>query len=197
MESKRAKDAAHAVQTERGARRSLQAIGRAEMSDGGAGPAELDLRQDSLGYAIKRGQVRTYEVLFATLGPDAISPARMTALSIIGAQPGINQSALAEQLRVTRPSMVKVIDSLEGLGLVERRAIPGDRRSYSLALTEQGRRELRDMHEKTRQYEARIAERLTAQERALLISLLEKVAVSAVPPSAPELAAGKAEDQGP
>ena len=122
------------------------------MSDGGAGPAELDLRQDSLGYAIKRAQVRTYEVLFATLGPDAISPARMTALSIIGAQPGINQSALAEQLRVTRPSMVKVIDSLEGLGLVERRAIPGDRRSYSLALTEQGRRELRDMHEKTRQY---------------------------------------------
>ena len=106
------------------------------MSDGGAGPAELDLRQDSLGYAIKRAQVRTYEVLFATLGPDAISPARMTALSIIGAQPGINQSALAEQLRVTRPSMVKVIDSLEGLGLVERRAIPGDRRSYSLALTE-------------------------------------------------------------
>lgn len=163
--------------------------GRSRSAAAGAGPSTADgpdeavehrfgpdVLQDSLGYAIKRAQVRTYEQLFATLGPDAISPARMTALFIIGAQPGINQSSLAERLRVTRASMVKVIDNLEQLGLVERCSIPGDRRSYALELTVPGQAELRTLHEKTREYEKRIAEKLSPGERRQLIQLLEKVA---------------------
>lgn len=142
-----------------------------------------DILHDSLGYAIQRAKVRTYEMLYAAYGGDSISPARMTALSIIGTQPGINQSALAEQLRITRASIVKVIDNLEALDLVERRSIQGDRRSYCLLLTEKGRQELLSLYEKTRLYEVRIAEGLAPEERALLIALLDRVAVSAKPAS--------------
>lgn len=138
----------------------------------------LDLRENSLGYTIKRAQVRAYEMLFAILGPDAISPARMTALSIIGAQPGTTQSALAEQLQITRASIVKVIDTLESLHLVERQATPGDRRSHSLVLTKSGHDELRTLHEKTRRYEAAIAANLTPTERHQLMALLDKVALA-------------------
>lgn len=148
----------------------------------------VDLRHDSLGYTLKRAQIRTYEALFALLGPDAISPARMTALSIIAAQPGINQTALAEQLRVTRANVVKVVDTLEGRALVERQAIPGDRRSYSLVLTAQGRAELLTLREKTQEHERNIAAALTAKERGQLIALLERVAL---PPASAAKPAGR------
>ncbi len=139
--------------------------------------AEFDLLKDSLGYTLKLAQVRTYEMLYQALGPNAISPARMTALSIIGTQPGISQSALADRLHITRPSVVKVVDTLESVGLIERQ--PGaDRRSYALALTPRGEKELREIQARLRAYEKLITARLTAAERSQLMALLSKVATA-------------------
>lgn len=141
-------------------------------------PLDYDLLQDSLGYTLKLAQVRTYEVLYATLGPRAISPARMTALSIIGTQSGISQATLAERLGIARPSVVKVVDTLESLGLIERQAVPNDRRSYALVLTSRGKEELREIRSQLRVYEKAITAKLTATERTQLMALLAKVAVS-------------------
>jgi DNA-binding MarR family transcriptional regulator len=137
---------------------------------------ELDLLSGTLGYAIKRAQVRSYEVLFSILGPNALTPGRMTALSLIGLQPGITQSALAEQLKINRASMVKVIDALEALGFVERCATEGDRRSYALRLTLEGNQELKKLHQQIDQYEKAISSTLAKGERKQLMELLEKVA---------------------
>lgn len=138
---------------------------------------ELDLMADALGYSLKRAQVRAYEVLGSFLDEDSISPARMTALSLIGMRPGISQSALAKELGINRASVVKVIDTLESKNFVERRATEGDRRSYSLALTDHGLSELRTLQEQIRRYERAIAVNLTADERRQLMGLLEKVAI--------------------
>lgn len=135
-----------------------------------------DLLDDSLGYALKRAQVRAYDLMFQCLGPEALSPGRMTALSLIGGQPGISQSALAEQLKVNRASVVKVIDTLEALGFVERRATAGDRRSHALVLTAAGEDELQTLHGQIRRYEQALAENLSAEERQQLLALLERVA---------------------
>lgn len=130
----------------------------------------------TLGYALKRAQVRSYELFFAMMGPESISPARMTALSMVAAQPGISQSGLAERLAITRASVVKVVDNLESLGLIERAPTEGDRRSYALALTDEGHRELARLRGEIRCYEEKLASRLTANERDLLMGLLERVA---------------------
>ena len=137
---------------------------------------DINLLQDSLAYEIKKAQVRTYEVLFEHLGPDALSPGRMTALCIIGNQPGINQSALADALRVNRASVVKVIDALQLLGFVERQSIPDDRRSYALAVTPKGLQELRRLTAISRRFEKEVAAQLTSSERKTLFRLLAKVA---------------------
>lgn len=141
-------------------------------------PSDINLLEDSLGYAIKRAQVRVYEILFSILGPDALSPGRMTALCIIGNQPGVNQTELAEMLGITRAGAVKVIDTLQQLGYVERHAIPGNRRSYALAATDKGLAELKRLTQLNRQCEQAISSQLSAQERQTLLALLEKVAVS-------------------
>ena len=136
----------------------------------------VDLQRDSLGYAIKRAQVRTYGILFNVLGPDSLTTGRMTALSIIATQHGINQSVLADMLGITRAGVVKVIDSLQSGGYVRRQPIPEDRRSYSLEVTERGYAELRRLNMLLREHEKQIAAKLTARERKQLIALLEKVA---------------------
>ncbi|GEM_PF-1358681 len=136
----------------------------------------VDLQRDSLGYAIKRAQVRTYGILFNVLGPDSLTPGRMTALSIIATQQGINQSILADMLGITRAGVVKVIDSLQAAGYVRRQPIPEDRRSYSLEVTEKGYSELRHLNLLLRKHEKQIATKLTARERKQLMALLEKVA---------------------
>lgn len=140
------------------------------------GDGDIDLLQDSLAYEIKKAQVRSYEILFEFFGPDALSPGRMTALCIIGNHPGINQSALADALRVNRASVVKVIDALEASGYVERQSIPDDRRSYALAVTPQGLEELRRLTELSRRFEEIIAAQLNSRERKTLMRLLAKVA---------------------
>lgn len=138
---------------------------------------DVDLLHNSLGYAIKCAQVRTYEMYFDFYGEDALSPARMTALSYIGSHPGINQSTLAEFLGITRASAVKLIDSLESRRLIERRQVQGDRRSYALALTPEGRQELRALDERAMLYEEAIAANLSTKERATLLRLITKIAV--------------------
>lgn len=138
---------------------------------------DLDLLKNSLGYELKLAQVRAYQMLYEALDPKAISPARLTALSIIGTQPGISQAVLADRLAITRPSVVKVVDMLESAGLIERQAVPEDRRSYALVLTPHGKAELRDIGERLQAHEAAIAARLSAGERKQLMSLLARVAV--------------------
>jgi len=149
---------------------------------------DINLLCDSLGYEIKKAQVRSYEVLFELLGPDGLSPARVTALCIVGNQPGINQSELAEALRVNRASVVKVIDALAARGYVERQSIPEDRRSYALVVTPSGYEELRRLTVLFRGYDQRLANDLSATERATLMSLLARVAIDPQPPKTVESA---------
>jgi len=131
---------------------------------------------DSLGYAIKRAQVRTYDAYYRMLGDEEISPARMTALSLIATEPDMNQSTLAQRLEITGPSVVKVIDALERLDLVTREPVEGDRRRYALALSDAGRRKLAQYQAKLAAYEDRIAANLSRAERRQLMQLLERVA---------------------
>lgn len=61
-------------------------------------------------------------------------------LSTLTEQEGISQSELAERLYVTKGNVSGLVDRLVQAGLVERRAIAGDRRSYAMHLTPEGRR---------------------------------------------------------
>jgi DNA-binding MarR family transcriptional regulator len=120
--------------------------------------------------------VRAYDLFFEMLGAMDLSPARLTALSIIAGQPDINQAALAKQLNVAGPSVLKLVDALEDAGLVCRLDVAHDRRRYSLALTATGRAKLEVLRTKLAAYEARLASGLSATERAQLMALLDRVA---------------------
>jgi MarR family transcriptional regulator for hemolysin len=75
-----------------------------------------------------------------TLARHGLSEARALAvLQIARLGEGLRQGALAEELGIEGPSLVRLLDQLCAVGLVERRDDTSDRRAKTLHLTDAGR----------------------------------------------------------
>lgn len=145
--------------------------------DPGAAQRErFDFQSDSLGYALRRAQLHAVDLFLEMLGPLELSPARLTALSVIAMEADINQAELARRLNVAGPSVMKLIDALEAAGFIRRTSVAGDRRRYSLVLTASGRAMLETLRERLAAYEARLAAGLSVAERKRLLALLARLA---------------------
>lgn len=68
-----------------------------------------------------------------------LSVPQFDLLSTLSEREGITQSELADRLYVTKGNVSGLVDRLVEAGMVERRAIASDRRSYALHLTGHGR----------------------------------------------------------
>lgn len=71
-----------------------------------------------------------------TLG---LSVPQLDVLTTLSEREGVSQQELAQRLYVTKGNISGLVDRLELAGLVERRAIEGDRRSHAIHLTPSGR----------------------------------------------------------
>jgi DNA-binding MarR family transcriptional regulator len=67
-----------------------------------------------------------------------LTPSQVTALATIGREGPLTLGALADTEHVTPPSMTKVVEKLESLGLIERQGDATDRRRVLAALTPAG-----------------------------------------------------------
>src|SRR5690349_16475934 len=76
------------------------------------------------------------------LGALGLTPALFALLNVLGAREGAIQQRLSAGMGIDPSAMVKLIDELEGSGLVQRRRRPGDRRAWEVSITPKGRRML-------------------------------------------------------
>lgn len=131
----------------------------------------------SIGYAVRRAQMRVYEGFFAALTDLDTTPTRYTLMLLIRENPGIRSVDLARLLGVARSRMVKLIDDLESRNLISRETPRSDRRNRVLVLTPQGARKLNQLEQVAARYETRLTEDLGAEDRERLLGLLWRIAL--------------------
>lgn len=100
---------------------------------------------------------------------------------------GPTQKELATALGVEGPTLVRTLDWLEREGLVERRAVPHDRRAKTLHLTPRASALYREIEREAAAVRADILDGITEAELATCLAVLDRVAERlGVPPAAPE-----------
>ncbi len=128
-----------------------------------------------MGYHLRRAQLAVFQDFAATMEGVGITPGQFGVLALIDANPGLRQTRLGEILGIDRSTVVGVIDKLEARGLVERAADRDDRRAHALRLSAPGAEQFRALARRVRRHESRVAKRLSAAERDLLIALLQRI----------------------
>jgi DNA-binding MarR family transcriptional regulator len=140
---------------------------------------EPGIRFDELptyvGYQVRRTQAKIFSEFEATLKGFDFTPGSFGVLTLIRANPGITQVALAAAFGVDKSTMSPVIFRLEKRGLVRREVLPSDRRCHALFFPEAGEATFLAAREVIRAFEERVAARLSKAEQRELGRLLMKL----------------------
>jgi DNA-binding MarR family transcriptional regulator len=134
-------------------------------------------RLQNFGFLIKdigRLYTKLFEYQADHLG---ITLAEAKVLTSLGRNPGLNQIQLAELSGVEPMSLVRILDRMEADNWIERRRHPTDRRARQLHLKEQARSTLDQIWTLSGQVRVQALAGFKADERNLLVDLLERVHV--------------------
>ena len=148
---------------------------------GVTGPADLVATIDLgpleglVGYHLRRASAKLRSDYARALGETGVRQVLFGILSVISVNPGVNQGTVARALGIQRPNMVGLVNELIARGLVARHSDANDRRAFTLSLTKSGSTVVVEALVRIRAHEERILSDLTAEERRLLVRLLDRV----------------------
>jgi DNA-binding MarR family transcriptional regulator len=137
---------------------------------------EYDVLDDLLGYSLRRAQVAMFMAFQEATRGMGITPPRFTALVMIGANPGLSQTALGNVLGIARSGAMLLATWFEAQGLVERRHRADDGRAWGLYLTPAGEALVQRVKRRVVASDRKRAAVLSAPERRELRRLLAKLA---------------------
>lgn len=132
----------------------------------------------NLGFLIKdvsRLYVKYFETEAAEQG---LSLGSCKALVTLSRNEGATQTRLAELSDTEPMTLVRIIDRLEGDGLLERRADPADRRAYRLHLKPAAKPVLDEIFRVADRVRGEALGGLSSEERLQLVDLLERLHVN-------------------
>lgn len=137
-------------------------------------------------FRLLRLQTRINTAISERVRAIGLSVPQCDVLTTLTEREGVSQQELAERLYVTKGNISGLIDRLVAAGLVERRSIPGDRRSHAIYLTGNGRRVAEEGIAVQRRFVNETLGRLPEPQLAMLESLLVQTRDLVRGQSAPE-----------
>jgi DNA-binding MarR family transcriptional regulator len=132
----------------------------------------LDALAGHAGYAVRRFQLWIFQDFVKTLATVDIKPTQYSVMTVIGANPGLSQMAVANRLGIERARLVHLLDSLERRKLLKRVRSATDRRSHALHLPAQGQDSLRKFKRLAAEHERHVAEKIGKENRERLLQIL-------------------------
>ena len=105
-----------------------------------------------------------------------LQPREFAVLRQVAVDQGVSQQACGQALKVVPSQMVALVDSLQGMGYLERRPDPADRRVRALHVTPKGQKALAMAFQAAMPNEGALFGSMTDTERSELRRLLQVVA---------------------
>jgi DNA-binding MarR family transcriptional regulator len=155
--------------------RKSTAVLKARAGERGERQLDFDELPTYVGYQVRRAQAKIFSEFEASLKGFDFTPGSFGVLTLIRANPGITQVALAAAFGVDKSTMSPVIFRLEKRGLIRREILPSDRRCHALFFQESGEAMFLAAREVIRAFEERVAARLARAEQRELARLLVKL----------------------
>ena len=145
--------------------------------EGSAGVDAIDcgFLQSLVGYNTRRASLVILEVFDQRMAAFDLRQVDFSLLSLVKHNPGITSRQLCQQLDILPPNAVAMLAALRKRGLVTREPHALDGRAISLFLTIDGQALMTRAEQAAAELELQATHPLSADERALLISLLQKI----------------------
>jgi DNA-binding MarR family transcriptional regulator len=140
---------------------------------------DLDDLPRHIGYVVRRAQVAIFQHIIRAMEPLNVRPGQFSVLTLVGANPGIRQTAISDALGIRRANLVTLINELEQRGWIQRAAVAGDRRAQGLRLTAKGRLTLKHLKSLAARHERRVTRAISAREKRDLMRLLTRISEAA------------------
>lgn len=135
---------------------------------------EMGELSSTLGFLLRLAQLKGFQGYYAAVSEDGMKPGEFTVLRLIALNPGMRQGLLARTLRIKPAHMTKLVQRMVDAGLVERTVPPEDRRSVTLAVTDEGQAFVTSQARALRAFEQQERGTFTDEEFDQLIALLQK-----------------------
>jgi len=107
-----------------------------------------------------------------------LTPAQFGVLTVLRANPGLDQSTLARALGFDKVTVLRVLRGLESRGLVARSPSPSSRRNLSISLSAAGAALLEQAQKPAEQAYNRLMAPLDQNQQAQLLALLQLLTAS-------------------
>ncbi len=156
-------------------RRASVALKRKVPGETGTHRVDFDELPTYIGYQVRRTQAKIFAEFESALSSLDFTPGSFGVLTLIRANPGITQVALAAAFGIDKSTLSPVIVRLERRGLVRREVLASDRRCHALHLEPSAEPVFLAARERFRRLEAEVAERLSKAEQRELSRLLAKL----------------------
>lgn len=140
--------------------------------------AEIDYGPLSewVGFNLRMAQEAAFQAFSGQSRDIGEHPGRFAILTLIARNPGISQTALGAASRRDKSSITPALDDLVRRGLVQRKRIDGDRRTWRLSLTPAGERTLAKLAACARRHERNLDRIIGPRDRDRFVRVLQKIA---------------------
>lgn len=139
-------------------------------------PVSLGLLKNFIGFHLRRAQDASFEAFAHRVGAADFGPGHFAALSVIRANPDINQVNLSRATGRDKSTLTPVIRNLVKHGFVQRHRSRTDSRAYCLNLTPKGEHHLEKLALHAEAHDRRLDQIVGEIHKGLLIHLLERIA---------------------
>ena len=148
----------------------------ARNGDAAAKPVDLGPLATWVGFNLRVAQEATFQAFSHLSAEIGESPGRFSTLTLIARNPGISQTELSAANGRDKSSLTPVIEDLVRRGLVERKRMDHDRRTYRLMLTAVGKKTLALMMRAARQHERNLDRVIGLRDKKRFLEILKRIA---------------------